>query len=152
MKSLANPRDREEIATRLASIHAGSPRRWGKMTAHQMICHVTDALRMSLGEMQVSRATRLLPRPILRFGALWVPTPWPHGFPARPELDQQHGGTAPEVFERDLAELHRAFDRFTTRPPAFAWPEHPDFGRMTRTSWMRCGYLHIDHHLRQFGA
>lgn len=152
MKTLANPRDREEIVTRLAAIDRGSQRRWGRMTAHQMICHVTDAFRMSVGELQVSRATRMLPRPILRFAALWVHTPWPHGFPARPELDQQRGGTSPEVFERDLAKLHCIIERFAAQPPTFIWPEHPDFGRMNRTTWMRCGYLHMDHHLRQFGA
>jgi hypothetical protein len=30
-------------------------------------------------------------------------------------------------------------------------PAHPIFGRMTEAEWMRWGYLHTDHHLRQFG-
>jgi hypothetical protein len=28
---------------------------------------------------------------------------------------------------------------------------HPMFGAMTTLEWMRWGYLHTDHHLRQFG-
>jgi hypothetical protein len=28
---------------------------------------------------------------------------------------------------------------------------HPIFGRITRAEWLRWGYLHADHHLRQFG-
>ena len=28
---------------------------------------------------------------------------------------------------------------------------HPMFGPMTDADWMRWGYLHADHHLRQFG-
>jgi Protein of unknown function (DUF1569) len=28
---------------------------------------------------------------------------------------------------------------------------HPIFGPMTAKDWMRWGYLHADHHLRQFG-
>ncbi len=30
-------------------------------------------------------------------------------------------------------------------------PSHPMFGPMMETDWMRWGYLHADHHLRQFG-
>ena len=29
--------------------------------------------------------------------------------------------------------------------------EHPIFGAMSVKDWMRWGYLHADHHLRQFG-
>jgi hypothetical protein len=28
---------------------------------------------------------------------------------------------------------------------------HPMFGKMSAKDWMRWGYLHADHHLRQFG-
>ena len=31
------------------------------------------------------------------------------------------------------------------------WPRHPIFLDLTQTQWMRWGYLHADHHLRQFG-
>jgi prephenate dehydrogenase len=30
-------------------------------------------------------------------------------------------------------------------------PSHPMFGPMSPEDWMRWGYLHADHHLRQFG-
>ncbi|HEV2663419.1 MAG TPA: DUF1569 domain-containing protein [Blastocatellia bacterium] len=29
---------------------------------------------------------------------------------------------------------------------------HPYFGAMSESQWMRWGYLHCDHHLRQFGV
>jgi hypothetical protein len=29
---------------------------------------------------------------------------------------------------------------------------HPMFGRMTTVQWQRWGWLHMDHHLRQFGV
>ena len=31
------------------------------------------------------------------------------------------------------------------------WPRHAIFGAMTASDWMRWGFLHADHHLRQFG-
>ena len=39
-----------------------------------------------------------------------------------------------------------------TDPQFFDGRCHPIFGRLSRTAWLRWGYLHIDHHLRQFGA
>ena len=29
---------------------------------------------------------------------------------------------------------------------------HPIFGPLTTSQWMRWGYLHVYHHLRQFGV
>jgi hypothetical protein len=39
MKTLARQRDRGEILARLARIDPGSTRRWGTMSAHEMVCH-----------------------------------------------------------------------------------------------------------------
>jgi hypothetical protein len=39
----------------------------------------------------------------------------------------------------------------TTPASEFRWPAHPIFGKMSETDWMRWAYLHVDHHLRQFG-
>ena len=36
-----------EILSRLARIPCGSARRWGRMSAHQMVCHLSDAFRMA---------------------------------------------------------------------------------------------------------
>jgi len=67
-------------------------------------------------------------------------------------MDQQIAGTRPMEFERDLDELIRLLDRFTRQPRDFEWQTHPHFGRLSEKDWMRLGYLHADHHLRQFGA
>ena len=152
MKTLANPKDKAEIARRLQSIEPTSRNRWGKMSARQMICHLSDVFRSSMGEREASRASHLIPRLPMRWTALWLPFPWPPGFPARPEWDQKIGGTTPTEFESDLAELHRLFERFTEQPRTFEWCEHAIFGYLSDTEWQRLGYRHMDHHLRQFGA
>jgi hypothetical protein len=30
--------------------------------------------------------------------------------------------------------------------------EHPFLGKLSRAEWLRWAYLHMDHHLRQFGV
>jgi hypothetical protein len=152
MKTLANPKVKAEIARRMQSIDPARQRRWGKMSAHQMICHVSDVFRSSMGEREASRASSWIPRLLMRCTVLWLPFPWPPGFPARPEWDQMIGGTTPTEFEADLAELHRLFERFTQQPRTFEWREHAIFGHMNDAEWQRLGYRHMDHHLRQFGV
>lgn len=121
------------------------------MNAHQAICHLTDSFQAPLGGKDVSMATGIFQRTVMKYGALYVPLPWPKGVPTRPEIDQFGGGSRPDEFEVDRVKLTATIRSFTTLPPDFECRPHPIFGPMTRTQWMRWGYLHTDHHLRQFG-
>jgi Protein of unknown function (DUF1569) len=152
MKTLANANDKIEIQNRLRKVSPRSRRRWGEMTPHQMICHLSDAFRSCLGEREVRPASRWIPRTPFRWAALWLPMPWPHGVQGPPEWDPKAQGTQPKEFESDRKELKKLIDRYTKPPRGFEWPAHPFFGRMSHKDWMRLGYLHLDHHLRQFGA
>ena len=122
------------------------------MTAHQMVCHLSDAFRMGLGEKPVSHAAGLLQRTIVKWVALYVPLSWPAGIRTRPEIDQEQGGTRPTDFAADVADLEALVELITAHPRRFDWQVHPIFGRMSDAAWLRWGYLHMDHHLRQFGA
>ncbi len=152
MRTLANPNDKIEILNRLRGVRPGSQRHWGRMTSHEMICHLTDAFHSCLGEREVRAASRWIPRGPFRFAALWIPVPWPHGVKGPPEWDPKADGTHPGEFENDKKELKKLIERYAKRPQGFEWPAHPFFGRMPEADWMRLAYLHLDHHLRQFGA
>lgn len=152
MKSLARPRDKAEILRRLRTVRPECARRWGRMSAHQMVCHLSDAFRMVMGEKPVSHATGRLQRTIVKWVALYAPLPWPAGIRTRPEIDQERGGTGPADFAADVAQLEALVELFTAQPRSFDWSAHPVFGSMSDAAWLRWGYLHIDHHLRQFGA
>jgi hypothetical protein len=89
MKTLLNGHDRREVLDRMAKLRSDAQPRWGTMSAPQMICHLSDALRAGLGEKYTSPSTSLFKRTILKPLALWVPVPWPRGFKTRPEIDQQ---------------------------------------------------------------
>lgn len=55
-------------------------------------------------------------------------------------------------FDVDRAVLARELKRFASQGRADgSFPDHPMFGPMSFADWMRWGYLHTDHHLRQFG-
>jgi hypothetical protein len=119
------------------------------MSAHQMVCHLCDAYRCPLGEKSASPATGFLQRTVMKWIALQLPLKWPYGVATRPEMEQGVGGTPPAEFERDRADLLSIVRRFCDT--AELSEPHPFFGPMSRQEWLRWGYLHADHHLRQFG-
>jgi Protein of unknown function (DUF1569) len=152
MKTLANSKDTAEIIRRLASVGPASGRQWGTMTVSQMICHLSDAFRVALGDTTAKPIKNRYNGPLMRWLAIWLPLPWPHGVPTVPECDAKIGGTPPAELERDKGELLALLQRFTAQSNVVARRAHPFFGDLTEKEWMRWGYLHMDHHLRQFSA
>ena len=152
MKTLARDHCKAEIIRRLRLVRPESARRWGQMSAHQMICHLCDSCRIATGERRASAVGGLLQRTLVKWIALYLPVRWPPGIPTRPEVDQLVGGTKPVEFAADVAQLEALLEFITTREKGFDWPAHPIFGRMSQAAWLRWAYLHADHHLRQFGA
>ena len=151
-KTLANGADKAEIVERLRRLSSDAQRQWGKMTAHQMICHLIDSHRLPMGERKAADKSNFATRTIVKLLALRAPMQWPHGVKTAPELDQAAGaGLAPSVFESDRAQLLQLIDRFSAEHRDFQFALHPIFGRMSEWEWMRWAYLHADHHLRQFG-
>jgi Protein of unknown function (DUF1569) len=152
MKTLARERDKAEILDRLRKVKPESVRRWGRMSAHQMVCHLADWSRMILGQKRVSPATGLLQRTLLKWFALYAPVPWPAGIGTSAELDQERGGTPPADFAADVAQVEALLDRVTANARSIDRLPHPVFGPMSDAAWLRLAYLHTDHHLRQFGV
>jgi DinB superfamily len=150
VKNLSNRADRESLAQRLADLSPEDTRRWGSMTVHQMVCHVEDSYKVALGEKAASPATGSLQRTVLKWLALHMPLRWPKGVPTRPEVEQGKGGSVPGDFREDVTSLLCTVRRFCDELPS-PRPIHPIFGKMSAEDWMRWGYLHADHHLRQFG-
>jgi hypothetical protein len=148
-KALNDPYAKVEILSRLRRLPADAPRLWGKMTAAQMICHLNDSFCGVMGERAV-KIPRFSVWRLIKCGALYMPMKWPHGVKTRPELEQGVGGTPPAEFEMDRRELLETIERFLQQPRPFAFRPHPMFGAMSEKDWMRWGYLHCDHHLRQF--
>ena len=152
MASRLDAASRAGLEARVLRLRPDSVRQWGSMTAHQAICHMSDALRMSLNERPVTAISGSL-GPLIRFVALSLPVPWPRGrIKTVPEVEQGLGGTPPGDFERDRRDLLELMARFCAARPDGFCPRHPIFGAMTTDRWKRWGYLHMDHHLRQFGV
>ena len=151
MRTLARAADLADIIRRLQTVRPEAAAKWGRMSAHQMVCHLADSMRMALNQRATSSATGPLQRTLVKWIALYLPVPWPAGIPTRPEVDQEAGGTRPLTFGSDMEKLQSLL-RSMTDDQMPTCPTHPIFGPMSRPAWLRWAYLHADHHLRQFGA
>jgi hypothetical protein len=118
------------------------------MSAPQMVVHCADAVRMAYGDL----ACKPKHVPIARLGIVkWLilnVLPFPKSSPTAPELLARTPG--PFTEERDA--LVALVERFTREAARASWPAHPLFGPLTGRQWGQLAYLHLDHHLRQFGV
>ena len=145
--------DRRDLMARLRRLTPGSVPRWGTMTAPQMVAHLIDATRLGLGEIETPRKNRGWSH-ILRFPpvrALFVYVlPFPRHAPGPRGLFV----TPPGDWARDLTTFEALVERLATQ--AADWrgprPSHPYFGRLSGRAGGVLGYIHTDHHLRQFGV
>jgi hypothetical protein len=141
----------QALTRRLAALKLDSLARWGRMSPHQTVCHLADALRLVLGERPTAFRANLFLKIVGRVAALSLPVPWPKGVETAPEVDQERGGTAPTTFEADLDTLNELIARFVGLSGR-NMASHPIFGTLTRGEWGRWGYRHLHHHLTQFGV
>jgi hypothetical protein len=149
MRNLGDAEVRHSLQRRIAALPSDAQSRWGLMSAHQMLCHLSDSFRVCTGDKRATVVANWVTGTAFKWIALYVPAPWPKNVPTRPEVKQGAGGTPPADFEQDRADLLVLLDRFCC--PRQRTP-HPFFGNMREREWLRWAYLHVDHHLRQFGV
>jgi hypothetical protein len=149
MSTLADSDVRASVCVRIGRLDPKASARWGRMTAHQMVCHLHDSFLVSTGEKYASPAANIFTRTVIKWIAIRTPLRWRPGFRTRPEIEQGRGGTPPVDWARDCEQLRIFIARFGAQR---TFSKHPVFGEMSQKDWFIWGYRHVDHHLRQFGV
>lgn len=153
MRNLANPSVRAETVQRLGGLTPSSRAQWGVMSCAQMVQHLRLAFLMPLGEFAVTDSPdRRMDNRFFRFMALTAPIRWPREVPTTRELNVATGDLPLIEFEKERAALIEVLHRFGEARASDLHPTHPMFGKVNYAQWMRWGYRHADHHLRQFGC
>ena len=119
------------------------------MSPAQMARHLIDAFHVALGEKETRWPSNIFNRTVVKWIVLYMPFHWPRNVPGPDTtLAPAHAGTPlPDA----INELERIIHRFVLSKRGNAMLPHPFFGPLTDAQWNRWGYLHADHHLRQFG-
>lgn len=147
MKTMFDETLRGQILSRVDRVGTESRARWGKMNAEKMLAHMTESLRMAIGEIQPK--PRNLPIRYFPLKQLIIYlAPFPKGAPTAPELMPSDSRT----IEHSKSEIARLLAALAERRDAASWPDHPAFGKLTTRAWGVLTYRHFDHHLRQFGV
>lgn len=145
MATFWDPADRDRVLARVRGLSPDAPGKWGRMTARQMLAHVTDAAKMALGEITAKPKNLPIRYFPLRELVVYV-LPFPRNAPTAPELL----GRAVEDWPAGLREFEAVAARLVAQSTG-TFPEHPAFGNMSARAWGVLIYRHLDHHLRQFG-
>ncbi len=144
-ETLGNPADRSAIQERLARLTPESRALWGQLTPPRLLCHLSDASRVALGEVIAKPNDSFLSRTLLKFLVIHTPMrPPPEKAMTAPEMLL----TQPGDWQADMARCQAQLERVGTAPVGSA---HPKFGPLSPEEWQRLGWKHYDHHLRQFG-
>jgi hypothetical protein len=136
----------EEFSKRISEVSAEDKALFGKMNVSQMICHCTDQIRMSFGEidgLKIQKADINEFREMAKRGET-VPTV--------DGLNQVAGfGTKPKEFDMDKETLIAYLNKFLVTEEKYKFSFHPYFGVIDKNQWDRLMVYHLDHHLGQFG-
>ena len=135
----------------LASLHPEARPAWGRMSAQQMVEHLTWAFECSTGAAQVDCPVPAERRERMK-SFLYDDQPSPREF-----MNPVLRAGLPPLRHPDLAAALAALDgarRAFLEPPESDGPTaftHPIFGPIGREEWSRVHCKHVLHHLEQFG-
>lgn len=145
--TLWQQKDREAILNRFAKLTPDRTPQWGQMDAVRMVVHVTDGVRMAMGEIECAPKKGPFKLPVIKQLIMFY-LPWPKGAPTAPELLAR----VPKQWTNEIELFRDAMDRFGMKNVDGAWPMHPAFGSVNGREWGRLMYRHLDHHLTQFNV
>jgi hypothetical protein len=139
---------------RLNKLTADTRPQWGKMSAAQMVAHVSKAYEMVCDPNYA--ATHKRPNGVVRFLLKTFLKPIVVG----PKPYKPNSGTAPDFVvkdQRDLEVERKRLIAYINQVQAwgakhFEGKDNHSFGVMTAQEWNVLFAKHLDHHLRQFGV
>ncbi len=146
MKSLFNDQQRKEITDRIASVANESERKWGKMSAAQMLVHCQQPIKVGLGELKLgTNLLFMILGPFIK-KKLMKEVPFDQNLPTHKDFIITH---EPSLVE-ERQKLIDLVNQFNDKKDSLAI-KHPIFGKMSTQQWDSLNWKHLDHHLRQFG-
>ena len=153
IKNILNKDEKSLIIKRIQGLNLEkSLKLWGKMSVNEMVCHCTDQIRMAVGILKTDFIGNKTQASIVKqIVLLGMPIPKAK-IETTKELSQELEGTKPAEFDLDKSKLIKFVQEFDESYDKSKRIVHPAFGPLTKNQWGRLIWLHLDHHLKQFGA
>jgi hypothetical protein len=148
-RSIFDAGDNRALVERLRALSPQSKALWGKLQVAQMLAHCHQPLRVACGDLKLERGLIGILFGKMAKKKLLSGKPFGRNMPTHPKFvitDQRE-------FEREREQVIRLVERFAKAGPALLSSKpHPFFGPLSVEEWDRLQWLHLDHHLVQFGV
>lgn len=139
--------DYENLVRRIGNLQTDSRRQWGKMSPAQMLAHISVPLETGLGKISPPREGNFITRPLLRWFVLGS-TRFRRNLPTLKAFVIREQRDFDLEKQRLLNNLETAYSWGLNG----SWRPHHAFGALTPRQWGELTWLHLDHHLSQFGV
>jgi Protein of unknown function (DUF1569) len=138
----------ERLLERLNRLEPSSTALWGKMDVAQMLAHTAKVLAEA-----TSREPTKQEFMCVILGPLFKRSTLTKGFSKNTPSTANVIATSSCDFETEKSNLIHALEHFFQGQEAGITNQpHTFFGRMSANEWARLQWLHLDHHLKQFGV
>lgn len=149
MTNIFDKQDNQNLLERLGKLTTDSQPLWGKMTVSQMLVHCQKPIEVLTGQLALKGGLlgflfgKMAKNNFLR----------DMGFSKNSPTHPKFRITGSPDFEKEKSELTAmvaSLGKLGTE--SIAINKHPFFGPMTEGEWGTLMYIHLDHHLKQFGV
>jgi hypothetical protein len=148
MPTLFDKNTQLEMLARVHKLTPASQRKWGKMSVSQMLKHMINAFTVPVSNLELPKEPLyyIAANPFGRWLMIRALTKWPRNL------------VTPESFKiKDDPEFEVTRKEFLAKVDAFVNAtnfdgRHPVFGVMSKELWGEAMYIHLNHHLEQFGV
>ena len=146
MKKLLDAPQLQPFLNRANQLSPTSKPQWGNLTVSGMLYHCT----LVTNKIMAARSSRkpTLKERLLKPGLYLIPK-LPQGIKTGDDLLAQEPDQL--NFEEELSAYVDTISRFVRQQEPMGGV-HPVFGPLNTQDWRRFVWLHLDHHLRQFGV
>ena len=143
---MLNSSDRALLLERLRRVRPESKPVWGTLDAPKMVCHVSDMIRVALGDIPSKPTHTFFSRTLGKAIVVNTSMKPPRGkIQTAPEMLSSR----PTSWEGDVAACEALVARIAQ---GTASAVHPAFGPLSSEEWGRLCWKHLNHHLEQFGV
>ena len=136
---------RENILNRLRKLTPEHKAKWGKLTPDKLVCHLSDQLRVALGDKETRDVSTFFLRNIMKNLFINLPMPVPKG---KVKTVPEMLSTNPINLERDINTFEELLTRVSQETCS---ARHPAFGPLNHKEWCVMIKKHLEHHFEQFG-
>ncbi len=151
MQNVFDAKDAQEYINRINNLTPETPRKWGKMSADQVLAHLNVAYDLTFTPEKFPKPSFIAKFLLSRFVKPKITNeiPYKQSLPTSPAFiiaDERN-------IEEEKAKLIGNIQRVQQLGrEAFEGKENINFGKMTAQGWNNMFAKHLNHHLEQFGV